>query len=153
MTLLHFANLLTAGLAAGGFVFMNSVVARALSTLGGPSYVESHQALVPTASPYMVVLTVLSTATTVAVAVALAIRDVPAGAASAVAGALLAAGVIAVSVAVNVPINKRVCEWPPGAPPAGWAAVRTRWNRFHAIRTRLSLVAFACSIAAAAIGG
>lgn len=153
MTLLLFANLLIAGLAAGGFVFMNSVVARALCTLGGPSYVESHQALVPTASPYMVVLTVLSTATTVAVTLVLAFESVPGGAAAAAAGTLLAIGVIAISVGVNVPINKLVCEWAPDAPPANWAAVRARWTRFHAIRTNMSLVAFACSLAAAAIGG
>lgn len=153
MTLLLFANLLIAGLAAGGFVFMNSVVARALCTLGGPEYVESHQALVPTASPYMVVLTVLSTATTVAVSVVLAADGVAAAAASAAAGTLLAVGVIAISVGINVPINKRVCEWAHDAPPANWAAVRARWTRFHAIRTYLSLVAFACSVAAAALGG
>ena len=89
----------------------------------------------------------------VAVTLVLAFESVPGGAAAAAAGTLLAIGVIAISVGVNVPINKLVCEWAPDAPPANWAAVRARWTRFHAIRTNRSLVAFACSLAAAAIGG
>jgi hypothetical protein len=153
MASLLFANLLVAGLAAGGFVFMNLVVGRALTLLAGLAYAESHRALVPTASPYMTVLTLLATASTLAVAVASALRGDGAGAVCAAAGTLLALAVIGISVGINVPINQRVARWPLPELPPDWAAVRARWIRFHALRTWVSVAAFGCSVAAAAVAG
>ena len=45
MVVIAYLNILIGGLAAGGFVFMNWVVARALGTLAGSSYTETQQAL------------------------------------------------------------------------------------------------------------
>jgi hypothetical protein len=50
---------------------------------------------------------------------------------------------------VNVPINSEIINvWAVNDPPADWAQVRDRWNRFHAIRTVLAVVALFCLLLA-----
>jgi hypothetical protein len=47
-----------------------------------------------------------------------------------------------VTLRFNVPLNKEVQSWRPDAPPAEWARVRDRWERFHTIRTMLIVSGF-----------
>ncbi len=65
-------------------------------------------------------------------------------------GGLCTATLILTTLLVNVPINANMMtNWSANAPPTNWAQVRDRWNVFHAMRTVLALVAFACHLSAA----
>jgi uncharacterized membrane protein len=66
------------------------------------------------------------------------------------AGMLCLIASIVTTLLVNVPINADIIEtWSIENPPADWAEVRDRWNLFHAIRTALNALAFACLLLAA----
>jgi hypothetical protein len=46
------------------------------------------------------------------------------------------------TLVVNVPINTATATWDPASPPAGWQALRRRWDVFQAVRAWLLLLAF-----------
>jgi len=48
--------------------------------------------------------------------------------------------------AVNVPINEAMAAWSPAAPPADWAAWRTRWNDANAVRAGVSAACFGAGL-------
>lgn len=47
----------------------------------------------------------------------------------------------------NVPINHRINEWVTAGAPADYAAILTRWDLFHFLRTGTAFAAFALVIA------
>lgn len=47
----------------------------------------------------------------------------------------------------NVPINHRINRWAVDGAPADYAAILTRWDAFHFLRTGTALAAFALIIA------
>ncbi|MEV0062832.1 anthrone oxygenase family protein [Nocardia sp. NPDC050718] len=47
----------------------------------------------------------------------------------------------------NVPINHRINQWVIDGPPADYAAILTRWDLFHFLRTGTAFAAFALIIA------
>jgi hypothetical protein len=57
-------------------------------------------------------------------------------------------GVLAVTGVVHVPLNRAIDTASPEAPPSGWADIRTRWRRWHWLRTALTVVAFVLAIVA-----
>jgi hypothetical protein len=59
-------------------------------------------------------------------------------------------GIAIVSLGVNMRINRLMKTWPESPPPE-YPQVQGRWNRFHAIRTVSSLVAFAAYVVAALV--
>lgn len=46
------------------------------------------------------------------------------------------------TLTINVPINTHTRTWNPDNPPEGWQQLRTRWDRFQAVRAWLLLTAF-----------
>jgi len=52
-----------------------------------------------------------------------------------------------VTLRFNVPLNKDVQSWQHDAPPAEWARVRDRWQRFHTLRTMLIVPGFILYVA------
>ena len=52
-----------------------------------------------------------------------------------------------VTLRFNVPLNKEVQSWQHDAPPAEWARVRDRWQRFHTLRTMLIVPGFILYVA------
>jgi uncharacterized membrane protein len=57
-------------------------------------------------------------------------------------------GIGAVSLGVNMRINRMMSGWSSDAPPPEYRDAQQRWNRFHALRTLSSLVAFSAYILA-----
>ncbi|MFI6166427.1 anthrone oxygenase family protein [Nocardia sp. NPDC051052] len=49
----------------------------------------------------------------------------------------------------NVPINHKINRWAVEGAPADYAAILTRWDYFHDLRTTTALIAFALMIALA----
>jgi uncharacterized membrane protein len=46
---------------------------------------------------------------------------------------------LVITLSVEVPIDNRIATWTPSTVPADWADIRDRWERFHTMRTFLSL--------------
>ncbi len=65
---------------------------------------------------------------------------------SAAAASLL---MLAITLTGNVPLNARTVAYPADGDPAGYAAVRRRWERLHTARVLLDVGAFAALTTAA----
>jgi uncharacterized membrane protein len=57
------------------------------------------------------------------------------------AGFLLMVAALVVTLAVEVPIDNQIKTWTAATLPGDWRSVQTRWERFHTIRTFLSIAA------------
>jgi uncharacterized membrane protein len=145
MYTLELIVLLIAALATGGLMVNWVGLARAMAQLSPSTYLELHQTTNQTFQPYMPVVVVGAIVGGVVLAVASGIHTAS-GQLSAF-GAVSYVAVIAISVP-DVRINKQVARWSIENPPGDWAAVRTRWIRFHVIRTLFSVPAFALYAAA-----
>jgi uncharacterized membrane protein len=67
----------------------------------------------------------------------------------ALVGVLCTIVVVISTLLVNVAINSEIINvWSAQNPPADWEQVRDRWNVWHAFRTVLAVVAFACQLVA-----
>jgi uncharacterized membrane protein len=67
----------------------------------------------------------------------------------ALVGVLCTIVVVISTLLVNVSINSEIINvWSAQNPPADWEQVRDRWNVWHAFRTVLAVVAFACQLVA-----
>jgi uncharacterized membrane protein len=44
-----------------------------------------------------------------------------------------------ITLSVEVPIDNQIASWTPSTVPGDWADIRDRWERFHTMRTFLSL--------------
>lgn len=135
------------GLVAG--VHLGGVpLAEALRTLDPAGYATTKQALDVS---YPKLMKPLLLTTLALLAASLAAQGLAKRRGAALAGGIaLAAGVV-VLVAVlrgDLPVNQRMDAWDPLAPPADWEAVRAEWERWFAVRTAASVVAFAAALAA-----
>ena len=115
-------------------------------TASGAVFTEVHQGRDATAARVMPVLGA-STLALVAVTAILSRSDTLAFALGLIALAFFAGDMI-ITLTKNVPINKRVQRWAVEAPPADWASVRDRWERFHTFRSILAVTGFAFLAAA-----
>ncbi|MFZ3330118.1 MAG: DUF1772 domain-containing protein [Candidatus Acidiferrales bacterium] len=133
--------LLFAALATGGRIVNWIGLGRAMARLSVAAYVEFHQHTNHTFDPYMPIVMFGAIAGGVALAVMYGVHSI-AGQLAAV-GAVCYALVIVIGVPTNVRINHQIESWSIQNPPRDWAQVRTRWIRFHIIRTLFSVPAFA----------
>jgi hypothetical protein len=62
--------------------------------------------------------------------------------------AALLAATVPLSLTCLVPINNRVAAWDLGALPADWKSDRRRWDRYHAIRIVILVLASVAIVAA-----
>jgi hypothetical protein len=133
--------LLFAALATGGLVVNWIGLGRAMSRLSPSAYIEFHQQTNRTFDPYMPIVVVGALAGGVALAVIYGVHSIPGRLAA--AGAVYYALVIIIGVPTCVRINHQIASWSIQNPPREWAQMRTRWIRFHIIRTLFSVPAFA----------
>ncbi|MBV8834087.1 MAG: DUF1772 domain-containing protein [Acidobacteriaceae bacterium] len=146
MHTLELIVLLIAALATGGLMVNWVGLARAMAPLSPSTYIEFHQSTNRTFDPYIPIVVIGAIAGGIALAVASGIHTAS-GQLSAF-GVVCYVAVIAIGVPTCVRMNKQVACWSIGNPPGDWAAVRTRWIRFHVIRTLFSVPAFALYAAA-----
>ena len=57
------------------------------------------------------------------------------------AGLLLMVAALVVTLAVEVPIDHQINTWTAATLPGDWRSIQARWERFHTIRTFLSIAA------------
>ena len=53
-----------------------------------------------------------------------------------------------ITVAVEVPMDNKIKTWEVSTIPAGWTAIRDRWEYYHTMRTFVTLAGMAFFIAA-----
>jgi uncharacterized membrane protein len=147
--LLRLAALVFAALATGGLVVNGIGLARAMARLScGRTYTAIHQATNRTFDPYMPIVVWSAVAGGVGLVLISPGMQTASGA-FALAGVVCYAAVLAISLPTCVRINGTVACWSPDAPPRDWRSVRSRWIRFHALRTLISapaLVAYLLAV-------
>lgn len=136
----------TAGAEFGSWAFVHPVLRR----LPAEHHLAVEQGLLRTFGRVMPVLMPLSAALAVAYAVAGPGLRASHGLLRWSAAAALAFSVVTTLV-VNVPINRATGRMRAGAPPADWARVRGRWERFQGVRAWLLVAGFALLCAAATV--
>src|SRR5262249_37019037 len=142
---IQLAVVIFAALATGGLMVNWVGLGRAMSRLSVSTYVEFHQATNHTFNPYMPIVVVGA----ILGGIMLAIFSHGIHSLSgelAITGCLCYVAGLAISLASDVRINKQVERWSLANPPDDWSAVRSRWIRFHIVRTLFSLPGLACYI-------
>jgi hypothetical protein len=145
---LLFANLLCAGICAGGWVVVLTSVCPARRRLAAGPAVQLHQIVTHTIDAYMRVVTAVS-AVTALLLIALGLAPTASSLAFTLLGAASTVTAGYVSIRYNIPTNKKIAGWSPDDVPAEFAQLRERWDRIHAIRTACGVAALTCYIAAA----
>lgn len=135
------------GLVAG--VHLSGVpLVRALRTLDAAGWTTTKQAL-DVSYPVLMKPLLLTALVLLGAATAAAAVGRRRGTAVASGIALAASAVVLVAtLRGDLPLNQQVAGWDPAAPPAGWEAVRSGWERWFAVRTVASAAAFAAALAA-----
>jgi uncharacterized membrane protein len=149
---IQLAVVIFAALATGGLMVNWVGLGRAMSRLSKSTYVEFHQATNYTFVPYMPIVVVGTIFGGIVLAILSQGRHSLSGE-FAIAGCLCYVAGLATSLSTDVRINKQVERWSVGNPPDDWSAVRSRWIRFHIVRTLFSLPGLAFYILACLVGG
>lgn len=135
----RFINLLLASTLVGNEFGTWAAVHPALATLPGAEHLRAEQAVLRRFTrimPGLMVGTILSCLPVLAL-----IRDKRSAAfRCTLAGTGCFIGIMNITFARNIPINQRVLAHTDEAPPADWPELRSRWNRWHTIRSALSYV-------------
>ncbi len=134
-----------AALATGGLIVNWIGLGRAMSCLTASAYVELHQATNRTFDPYMPIVVVGALLGGVVLAV-LSPGSRSASGQLAIAGVFGYLAVMGIGLPTCVRINKIVARWSIEDPPENWKAFRSRWIRFHILRTLFSVPALAAYI-------
>ncbi|HEY5937267.1 MAG TPA: DUF1772 domain-containing protein, partial [Kofleriaceae bacterium] len=132
------ASILVTGVNAGVFVAVQMAQVPVQRTLGARDFVLVKKSFELRYGPRMRVLVVAS----LLAPIPLYVTDNSALALIAI-GHAFALAVLAVTVAFNLPVNRKAVTWDPEHPPTDWEVQRDRWHLGNAIRTPLSIVAFA----------
>src|SRR5262249_39609025 len=142
---LQLAVLVFAALATGGLMVNWIGLGRAMSRLSASTYVEFHQATNRTFNPYMPIVVVGSILGGIVLAFLSQGMHSLSGHLG-IVGSLCYVAVLAIALSTDVRINKQIARWSVESPPDDWSAIRSRWIRFHIVRTLFSLPGLACYI-------
>ena len=144
---LEVATVVVAGTMVGNELAIAVFVHPQLSRLDDGSHLRAVQplaAVLGAVMPFWYALTLIGT-------LLVAFVSRPAGTSghgTVLAAAGLFAAMIVYTLLLPVPINNQVALWRPEALPAGWRALRQRWDRLHAFRVVVLVVAFVLLVAA-----
>ena len=137
---LELVAVVVAGTMVGNELAIAVFVHPRLSALDDVTHVRAVQPLAAALGavmPFWYALTLLGS---LAVAFLARPAGVP-GHGPALASAGLFAAMIVYTVLLPVPINQQVARWRPEALPANWREMRRRWDRLHALRVGVLLLA------------
>jgi uncharacterized membrane protein len=67
------------------------------------------------------------------------------------AGFLLLVAALAITLIVEVPIDNQIRTWTAATLPGDWRSIQARWERFHTLRTFLSIAAVAAATISAVV--
>jgi len=143
LRVVRFVNLLLATMLAGNAVGSVVFVNPALGTLPTRSHVEAERTIT---RRYLPIMRVLMPATVASCLALLGLRRERRDSASfrlTLAGTVGFIGMLGVTL-IEIPINKWTLEASPESPPADWAELRARWERFNLLRTGLEVAGSIC---------
>jgi uncharacterized membrane protein len=139
------ANVMLAAMMAGGLLMVQLAVIPTFHRLPDELGARFHVAVDRYIEYSLPAFTVLTAAS--AVAVLLVRDDLPGTQAVLVAVGLVATIAVAlISHLCNRPLNVELRTWPMDALPARYQTLRSRWDRFHVMRTMAGLVALVCFV-------
>jgi uncharacterized membrane protein len=144
---LQLAVVVFAALATGGLMVNWIGLGRAMVRLSASTYVEFHQTTNRTFDPYMPIVVMGALLGGILLAI-LSPGIHSLSGELAIAGSLCYVAVLAITMPTNVRINKQIARWSVQSPPDDWRPTRSRWVRFHILRTLVSLPGLACYILA-----
>ena len=143
MTALHFLNVFTGGVAAGGLFIVLVSYARSLNGMSAAEISRLHARFHPPTHRWMQAMTLTGAATAIIIAVVdrqghfsgtlLILAGIPGAALQAV-----------LSRYWVVPWSDEMIAWGESGAPADFRAVVERWTRFHAWRVVGAVEAFVC---------
>src|SRR5512132_697363 len=67
------------------------------------------------------------------------------------AGFLLMVAALVITLAVEVPIDNQIQTWTAATLPADWRSIQARWERWHTLRTFLSIAALVAATVSATV--
>ena len=140
MNLLQLAAIVVAGTMVGNELAVAVFFHPRISALDDATHVRAAQALAAALGrvmPFWYALTLV-------LSLAVALLAHPGGGLPrwlAIAATGLFAAMIIYTVLLPVPINNQVARWRPESLPANWRELRRRWDRLHAFRVAVLLVA------------
>jgi hypothetical protein len=141
-------NLLCVGILAGEELTIRYGVRGAVASLDDRPHIELRQALIRRLAVVVPVVFALSLLSGVGATV---LNGLDLGFGFRCAGVLALLAFISVTLAGAVPINSAALEWDPGAPPANWRTLVSRWERIDTVRFWAALIAFVLFLVAAAL--
>jgi uncharacterized membrane protein len=143
LKIVRFANLLLASVLAGNAVGTVVLVNPALGTLPTRSHVEAERAITRRYLPIMRVLMPVTVASCLAQLGLWHERRDSTSFRLTLAGTAGFIGMLGVTL-IEIPINRRTLDASPESPPADWAELRARWERFNLLRTGLEVAGLIC---------
>jgi uncharacterized membrane protein len=145
----QFVNVLLFALVMGVFWGTWFSLSRSIASIRPETFLEVGHTMIANLGGPMSVLMPAALASSVLLLVVL-FRDRGGAAFTlAVAGFVLMVGALVTTLTVNVPIDAQINDWTAMTLPPDWAATRDRWERYHTIRTFVSIAALGCAIASA----
>lgn len=147
--IVRFAGLLLAALSTGVFFGTRTSLGPSTKDFTPKTYVEVQQATVRNLRPVMGALLPGAVAANLALVVLSAREHRSPAFKLTLIGVLSQFAAVVLTVGVELPINARVLTWSPEHPPAGWRAVRDRWQTVHTARTAISVIGLGSLVAAA----
>jgi len=146
--LLHFGNVMLAGIAAGGQVLVLAAIVPTRALLPAGDAVLLHREMSRRIDRFMPATVGLAALTGVLLLLA-ANQGGPGSSSLLVVGIVANLCVAGLSIFALMPINRRVAGWSTDRVPVEFNATFGRWGRLHAARTISSVVALAAYLLAA----
>lgn len=151
MFALTLAALVSAALLAGIHIIGVGGLNPAMHSLDGPTYLMFKQAADREIPKVARPLILGSLALTAATSVVAEIAGHPAVALIGLAAVLALAATLVAILRGDLPLNRQMTSWTPTSLPGDWAAARSRWESFFAVRVATSGLAVALLAAAAVV--
>ena len=129
------------GLVTGVFFGPWLGLSRSIDQFSPQTFLAIGKRMIGNLRPVMPVLMPLAILSVVAAAVVLRPASV-CGFWLTIAGLIFFLCALLITLIVEVPIDNQIRRWTLETMPAEWEEIRDRWERFHALRTFASIVAF-----------
>lgn len=140
--LLTFINVWSAGIAAGGQLFVLLVIVPVKRQWPQKNSVELHQAMLHDLADRILLPATIISAVTAGLLLLLNRIYGRAVAPLYLVGLLGSAGVAITSERFNKPTNRMILTWSSDAVPESYPQIRDRWDRVHTVRTVSGMLSF-----------
>ncbi len=147
--IVQFVNVLLFALVMGVFWGTWFNLSRSIGSIRPETFLEIGHTMIANLGGPMSVLMPAALLSSLLLLIALFRQRASAAFSLTLAGLALMAGALAITLIVNVPIDVQITEWTAATLPADWTSTRDQWQRYHTLRTFVSIAALAGAVAGA----